>query len=34
MNFARLSRGKMLGIDFNKDLSWVGSSVGLWPSST
>ncbi len=33
MNFFRLSRGKMLGIDFNKGLDWVGSSVGLWPSS-
>jgi hypothetical protein len=29
-NLCRLSRGKMLGVDFNKDLSWVGSSVGLW----
>jgi hypothetical protein len=31
-NLARLSRGKMLGVDFNKDLTWVGSSVGLTPS--
>lgn len=30
-NLARLSRGKMLGVDFNKDFTWVGSSVGLWP---
>jgi hypothetical protein len=27
----RLSRGKMLGVDFNKDFTWVGSSVGLSP---
>jgi hypothetical protein len=28
-NLIRLSRGKMLGVDFNKQFSWVGSSVGL-----
>ena len=28
-NLVRLSRGKMLGVDFNKDYTWVGSSVGL-----
>ncbi|MEO8379793.1 MAG: hypothetical protein ABI779_09035 [Acidobacteriota bacterium] len=28
-NLIRLSRGKMLGVDFNKDFTWVGSSVGL-----
>ena len=28
-NLIRLSRGKMLGVDFNKDFSWVGSSIGL-----
>lgn len=27
----RLSRGKMLGVDFNKGLTWVGGSVGIWP---
>ena len=26
----RLSRGKMLGVDFNKGLTWVGGSVGIW----
>lgn len=26
----RLSRGKMLGVDHNRDLTWVGGSVGLW----
>jgi hypothetical protein len=31
MNMIRLSRGKMLGIDFNRDLTWVGSSCGIWP---
>jgi hypothetical protein len=29
-NLVRLSRGKMLGVDFNKDFTWVGSSIGLW----
>lgn len=28
-NLVRLSRGKMLGVDFNRDFTWVGSSVGL-----
>ena len=32
-NLVRLSRGKMLGVDFNKDFTWVGSSIGLSPSS-
>jgi hypothetical protein len=31
LNLARLSRGKMLGVDQNKDLTWVGGSVGMWP---
>jgi hypothetical protein len=31
LNLCRLSRGKMLGVDFNKDFSWVGSSVALSP---
>ena len=26
----RLSRGKMLGVDFNKGLTWIGGSVGMW----
>ena len=30
-NLCRLSRGKMLGVDFNKDFTWVGGSVGIWP---
>lgn len=32
-NLIRLSRGKMLGVDFNKQFTWVGSSVGLSTSS-
>jgi hypothetical protein len=32
-NLVRLSRGKMLGVDFNKEFTWVGSSVALSPSS-
>ena len=32
LNLCRLSRGKMLGVDFNKDFTWVGSSVALRPS--
>ncbi len=31
LNLVRLSRGKMLGVDQNKDLTWVGGSVGMWP---
>jgi hypothetical protein len=30
LNLVRLSRGKMLGVDQNKDMTWVGGSVGLW----
>lgn len=33
LNLVRLSRGKMIGVDQNKDLDWVGGSVGIWPSS-
>ena len=32
LNLVRLSRGKMLGVDQNKGLDWVGGSVGIWPS--
>ena len=31
INLARLSRGKMHGVDHNKGLHWVGSSVAIWP---
>jgi len=26
----RLSRGKMIGVDHNRNLEWVGGSVGMW----
>ena len=32
INLCRLSRGKMHGVDFNKGLDWVGSSVAVWPA--
>ena len=32
-NLVRLSRGKMLGVDFNKQFTWVGSSIALSPES-
>ncbi|HEX7155075.1 MAG TPA: hypothetical protein VF618_26605 [Thermoanaerobaculia bacterium] len=32
-NLIRLSRGKMLGVDFNKQFTWVGSSIGLSTTS-
>jgi hypothetical protein len=33
INLVRLSRGKIHGVDHNKGLSWVGSSVGVWPAA-
>ena len=33
-NLVRLSRGKMLGVDFNKDFTWVGSSIGIYQNGT
>ena len=30
IHLVRLSRGKMLGVDQNRGLTWVGASVGLW----
>lgn len=33
INLARLSRGKMHGVDHNRGLDWVGSSVGVWPTT-
>jgi len=29
-NLVRLSKGKMMGVDFNKDKSWVGSSIAFF----
>src|SRR5262245_6100091 len=34
VNLTRLSRGKMHGVDHNRDLRWVGSSVALWPEDS
>jgi hypothetical protein len=28
-NLVRMSKGKMMGVDFNKDKTWVGSSLAL-----
>lgn len=30
---ARLSQGAMMGVDYNKDRTWVGSSACLWPAT-
>jgi len=30
-NLCRLSRGSMIGVDYNRDRTWVGSSVGISP---
>ena len=32
-NLVRLSRGKLLGVAFNKDFTWVGSTIALHTSS-
>ena len=29
---ARLSQGKMMDVNYNKDKTWVGSSGNLWPA--
>ena len=29
-NLARMSQGRMMGVDFNKDKTWVGSSIALY----
>lgn len=31
LNLVRVSRGKLLGVDQNKNLTWVGGTVGMWP---
>jgi len=33
MTLARLSQGKMMGVKFNRDKTWVGSTSCLWPRS-
>ena len=30
MNLVRMGRGKMMGVDYNKNLTWVGGSAGLY----
>jgi len=30
INLARLSKGKMIGVSYNKDKEWVGGSVGFF----
>ncbi len=30
-NLVRMSQGKMMGVDFNKEKTWVGSSIALLP---
>jgi len=32
-NLVRMSQGKMMGVDFNKDKTWVGSSIALHQGS-
>jgi hypothetical protein len=31
-NLVRMSQGKMMGVNFNKDKTWVGSSIALHPT--
>ena len=33
-NLVRMSQGKMMGVDFNREKTWVGSSIGLLPPGT
>ena len=30
INMARLSKGEMIGVKYNKDKNWVGGSVGFF----
>ena len=30
-NLVRMSQGKMMGVDFNREKTWVGSSIALLP---
>jgi hypothetical protein len=30
LTLVRMGRGKMMGVDHNRDLEWVGGSAGLW----
>jgi len=31
LNLTRLGRGKMMGVDWNRDMAWTGASVAIWP---
>ena len=33
-NLVRMSQGRMMGVDFNKDKTWVGSSIALHRART
>ena len=33
-NLVRMSQGKMMGVDFNHEKTWVGSSIGLLPPAS
>ena len=33
ITLARLSKGSMVGVKYNQNRTWVGSSVGLWDAS-
>ena len=30
-NLVRMSQGKMMGVDFNRNKNWVGASIALFP---
>jgi hypothetical protein len=32
-NLARLSRGKMIGVDYNKNFDWVGGSSAFFETN-
>jgi len=32
ITLARLSQGRMMGVKYNKDKTWVGSTGCLWPA--
>ena len=31
MTIIRMGRGLQMGVDYNRNLEWVGSSAGLYP---
>ncbi|MBS1514646.1 MAG: hypothetical protein JSS63_06425 [Bacteroidetes bacterium] len=33
INLVRMGKGKMMGVDFNKGKTWVGSSIGYFPKN-